>query len=48
MSTELADSSDVHTSPSEPDFERKAGEPFKGREVQVSPEINLDLRQLAL
>ena len=36
MSSELANSSDVHTSPSEPDFERKAGKPFKGLEVQVS------------
>ena len=41
MSTELANSSDVHTSPSKPDLERKAGErePFKALEVQVSPVI---------
>lgn len=37
MSSELANSSDVSTSPSECDFERKPGEPFKGLEVQVSP-----------
>ncbi|XP_020630196.1 protein O-mannosyl-transferase 1-like [Orbicella faveolata] len=34
MTSELANSSDVHTSPSERDFERKAGEPLKGLEVQ--------------
>ena len=37
MSSELANSSDVHTSPSEPDFERKPGEPFNSLKVQVSP-----------
>ena len=39
MSSELANSSDVHTSPSEPDFERKPGEPFKSPKVQVSPNV---------
>lgn len=36
MSSELANLSDVHTSPSEPDFERKPGEHFKSLKVQVS------------
>ena len=40
MSSELANSSDVHASPSEPDSERKPGEPFKGLELaQVSPNL---------
>lgn len=36
MSSELANSSDVDTSPSEPDFERNPSEPFNGLVVQVS------------
>ena len=42
MSSELANSSDVSTSPSE----RKPGEPFKGLEVQVSPNLKQNTEAL--
>ena len=46
MSSELANSSDVSTSPSERDIERKPGEPFKGLEVQVSPNLKQNTEAL--
>lgn len=46
MSSELANSSDVSTSPSERGFERKPGEPFKGLEVQVSPNLKQNMEAL--
>lgn len=48
MTSELANSSDVHTSPSERDFERKAGEPLKGLEVQVRSNLKQNAEAVAL
>ena len=45
MSSELANSSDVHTSPSEPGFERKP-EPFNSLKVQVSTNFKQNVEPL--